>query len=53
MPRKSVPSCKEPPIVKIILEPGEYYVAPTEQIIHDATFVNNEDITITILGYFR
>ncbi|WP_341793723.1 MULTISPECIES: hypothetical protein [unclassified Rickettsia] len=25
------------PVVKIVLLPGEYYVAPTESIIHDAT----------------
>jgi hypothetical protein len=41
------------PVIKIVLEPGEYYVAPTERIIHDATFVGAEDVTLTIIGYFK
>lgn len=41
------------PVIRIILNPGEYYVAPTEEIIHDANFVEEEDITMTFLGNFK
>lgn len=40
------------PVTRLTLNPGEYYVAPTEKIIHDACFIENEDITITLLGHF-
>jgi hypothetical protein len=40
------------PVVRIKLEPGEYYLAPTEQVLHDASFDGKEDITTTMLGYF-
>lgn len=41
------------PVIRVTLNPGEYYVAPTERIIHDASFRDEKDTTITILGYFR
>lgn len=41
------------PVIRIKLLPGEYYVAPTENIIHDgANFNRSLDITMTILGNF-
>lgn len=41
------------PVVRVALNPGEYYIAPTERIIHDANFLEQEDVTITIIGHFR
>lgn len=40
------------PVIRLMLMPGEYYVAPTESIIHDAYFAGSEDITITLFGHF-
>jgi hypothetical protein len=42
------------PVVKLRLAPGEAYIAPTENIIHDATNrgTRHPDITLTFLGYF-
>lgn len=43
------------PIVKVELEPGEFYIAPTENILHDAMTEGKTvpDISLTILGYFN
>lgn len=42
------------PITKITVKPGEAYIAPTENIIHDGSNTNNSkpDITFTMLGNF-
>lgn len=43
------------PAVRIKLNPGEAYIAPTENILHDgSTFGNyNTDINFTIRGFFK
>jgi hypothetical protein len=45
------PNC---PVVKLRVAPGEAYIAPTENIIHDATnrSTRHPDLTLTFLGYF-
>ncbi len=43
------------PIIRLRIAPNEYYIAPTENIIHDSTTLGKEqpDVAITALGYFR
>lgn len=43
------------PVVALRVEPGEAYVAPTENIIHDATTygMTAMDISLTFLGRFK
>jgi tryptophan halogenase len=42
------------PVVSIEVRPGEAYVAPTEEIIHDGASdrMTSSDITFTMLGHF-
>lgn len=42
------------PVIRIMVMPGEAYVAPTETIIHDANTINKLylDASITVLGNF-
>ena len=42
------------PVVKLRLAPGEAYIAPTENVIHDATSLNKQypDICLHFTGYF-
>ncbi|BAZ40320.1 hypothetical protein NIES4101_62810 [Calothrix sp. NIES-4101] len=42
------------PVVKIALEPDQAYIAPTENIIHDASSLEKQelDMTLTFLGRF-
>jgi hypothetical protein len=42
------------PVLKLRISPGEAYIAPTDNIIHDATNQGTRypDITLTFLGYF-
>lgn len=42
------------PIVRVEIKPYELYVAPTDNLIHDASTVlrKREDITLVALGYF-
>jgi hypothetical protein len=42
------------PVVKLRVRPKEAYIAPTENIIHDATTIDKKysDITLTFLGNF-
>jgi hypothetical protein len=42
------------PIVKVRIAPGEAYIAPTDNIIHDASTVGSESpsITLTLRGWF-
>ncbi|AFY34504.1 hypothetical protein [Calothrix sp. PCC 7507] len=42
------------PVVKIALEPNQAYIAPTENIIHDASSLEKQelDVTLTFLGKF-
>lgn len=43
------------PVLKIKQKPFEYYIAPTDNCIHDGSTFNNNflDITITFLGKFH
>lgn len=42
------------PIVKIRIAPGEAYIAPTDNIIHDASTVGSQSpsVTLTLRGWF-
>lgn len=42
------------PVIKVAIEPGQAYIAPTENIIHDGCYSDesNLDISWTFLGYF-
>jgi len=42
------------PVLKLRIAPGEFYVAPTENMIHDATSLGKResDVSIAALGYF-
>jgi hypothetical protein len=42
------------PVVKIKVSPQEAYIAPTDNLIHDASTIgkNYPDITLTYIGYF-
>jgi hypothetical protein len=44
-----------PPIFRVRLEPGDGYVAPTENMLHDgSTFTARaDDVSLTWLGYFE
>jgi hypothetical protein len=46
--------CDRYPVISIAIEPGEAYIAPTENIIHDATSMNKQspDWSLTFLGKF-
>lgn len=43
------------PVLKLRIDPGEAYIAPTENIIHDgcSLSMSNLDIHLTIRGYFN
>ena len=42
------------PVVAIEIAPGEAYIAPTEDLIHDGCSegMKNNDVCLTMLGYF-
>jgi hypothetical protein len=42
------------PVFRLAIEPGEAYVAPTEQLIHDSTtqLLSAEDLCLHACGYF-
>lgn len=43
------------PVVKLTINPGEAYIAPTESIIHDGStlFQTAADVTLTFRGFFN
>ncbi|MGJ3248148.1 MAG: hypothetical protein ACFE0I_18950 [Elainellaceae cyanobacterium] len=43
------------PIIKVRVAPGEAYIAPTENIIHDGCSIgqNDADVHLTMRGYFH
>jgi hypothetical protein len=43
------------PVVRLRIGPGEGYIAPTENVIHDGSTLGmtNWDLYLTMLGYFR
>lgn len=43
-------SIREIPLVRIVLRPGQGYIAPTENLIHDASSFAMEDLTFTYRG---
>jgi hypothetical protein len=42
------------PVIKLMVRPGEAYIAPTENLIHDSTTEekNMLDVAVTLLGAF-
>jgi len=44
----------EYPVVAIAVQPGEAYIAPTENIFHDGSTAGSDvtDLTVTLRGYF-
>lgn len=42
------------PVIKLKIAPGEAYIAPTDNLIHDGSSVGKQypDIVLTFLGYF-
>jgi hypothetical protein len=42
------------PIVRVRIGPGEAYIAPTDNVIHDASTIGSEglSITLTLRGWF-
>lgn len=42
------------PVTRLKILPGEAYIAPTDNLIHDASSASNQnlDVTLTFLGYF-
>lgn len=47
--------CPNYPVVRLQIEPGEAYLLPTDNLVHDASTEGNRfaDITLTYLGYFN
>lgn len=47
-------ACPDYPVVRLQIEPGEAYILPTDNLMHDASTADNSfpDITVTYLGYF-
>ncbi len=41
------------PIMRIRIDPGEAYIAPTENVVHDGATTSAQDVTLTFLGRFR
>jgi hypothetical protein len=48
-------ACPEYPVIRLQINPGEAYILPTDNLIHDASTENKQfpDITLTFLGRFR
>jgi hypothetical protein len=46
--------CPEYPVVRLRINPGEAYILPTDNLIHDASTQGNQfpDITLTFLAHF-
>jgi hypothetical protein len=42
------------PVLRLTIRPGEAYIAPTENVVHDSTTEGKteSDVTITLLGEF-
>jgi hypothetical protein len=48
-------ACPDYPVVQLRIEPGEAYIFPTDNLIHDASTNGKQfpDITLTFLGCFH
>ena len=46
--------CPDYPVIRMRVDPGEAYILPTDNLLHDASTEGNRypDITLTFLGYF-
>jgi len=55
LPREFTRLFPDYPVVKLRIAPGEAYIAPTENIIHDgyAERIGGIDLQFTCRGYFR
>jgi hypothetical protein len=52
--RRFLEICPDAPVLRVAIEPGEAYVAPTENIIHDGSVdTSSQDLTVTIRGYLH
>ena len=47
-------SCPNYPVARLRIDPGEAYILPTDNLIHDASTEGTRcpDITLTFLGFF-
>lgn len=47
-------ACSDYPVIRLRINPGEAYILPTDNLIHDASTEGNHfpDITLTFLGHF-
>jgi hypothetical protein len=52
--RRFMEACPDYPVVGLRLDPGEAYILPTDNLVHDASTETNRftDITLTYLGLF-
>jgi hypothetical protein len=55
LPNKFMSAFPDYPVVRLAVHPGEAYIAPTENFIHDATSIDKTvpDWNITFLGNFK
>jgi hypothetical protein len=55
LPNKFMEAFPDYPVVRLAIHPGEAYIAPTENFIHDATSIGKTltDWNITFLGNFK
>ncbi len=55
LPNKFMQAFPDYPVVRLAIQPGEAYIAPTENFIHDATSIGKTltDWNITFLGNFK
>ena len=47
-------ACSVYPVVRLQIDPGEAYIMPADNLLHDASTERTRfpDITLTFLGYF-
>ena len=52
--RRFMEACPDYPVIGLRLDPGEAYILPTDNLVHDASTEGNRftDITLTYLGLF-
>ncbi len=55
LPNKFMRAVPDYPVVRLAVHPGEAYIAPTENFIHDATSIDKTvpDWNMTFLGHFK
>jgi hypothetical protein len=55
LPDKFMRTFPDYPVIKLALAPNQAYIAPTENIIHDASTLDKQelDLSLTFIGKFR